>query len=95
MAKRTVTEADRQMGRYNLLTTGRVAEMLHAEGMGGEDRITADTVRSWIEDDENGLRAVDLRKKGAKRPAWFIKWEWVEDFLERRSANLPDKANAA
>lgn len=80
MSKRTVTEAERQHGRYNLLTTGDVAERL------SDEHITADTVRSWIES-ENGLEAVDLRRKGATRPAWYVRWESVEEFLRRRTRN--------
>ena len=87
--KRT-TAADREYARYNLLTPAMVAERLQAAGAAGKDRITADTVRSWIEDPdpERRLRALDLRSPGATRPRYFLEWAWVEDFLARR-ANLP------
>lgn len=87
--KRT-TAADREFARYNLLTPAMVAARLQAAGAAGKDRITADTVRSWIEDErpEFRLRAVDMRSAGADRPRWFTTWEWVEDCLARR-CNLP------
>ena len=87
IAKRTATAADREYARYNLLTPAMVADRLQAAGAAGKDRITADTVRSWIEDPdpERRLRALDLRSPGATRPRYFLEWEWVEDFLARRS----------
>lgn len=88
--KRTATAADREYARYNLLTPAMVADRLQAAGAVGKDRITADTVRSWIEETDPGrrLRALDLRSPGATRPRYFLEWAWVEDFLARR-ANLP------
>lgn len=85
--KRTATAAEREHARYNLLTPAMVADRLQAAGAAGKDRITADTVRSWIEDPdpERRLRALDLRSPGATRPRYFLEWEWVEDFLMRRS----------
>lgn len=80
--RRITTEAERQQARYNLLTTQQVADRL------SDSNITGDTVRSWIEDEENGLRAVDCRKKEATRPFWLVEWAWVEDFLSRRSRNV-------
>ena len=90
IAKRTATEAERAHARYNLLTPKMVAERLQAEGALGKERLTADTVRSWIEDErpEFRLRAVDMRSAGATRPRWFLEWEWVVECLERRM-NLP------
>lgn len=87
ITKRTATAAERAHARYNLLTPAMVADRLQAAGAVGKDRITADTVRSWIEetDPERRLRALDLRSPGATRPRYFLEWEWVEDFLERRS----------
>lgn len=90
VAKRTATAADRAYARYNLMTPAQVAARLQDGDAAGKDRITADTVRSWIEDPrpEYRLRALDLRSPGADRPRWFLEWEWVEEFLARRS-NLP------
>lgn len=89
ITKRTLTEADRQQARYNLLTPGAVANRLQ-EMMGAADpkaKITPDTVRSWIEDEreEFRLQAVDCRSANADRPRWFVDWAWVEDCLRRRS----------
>ena len=72
--------ADREFARYNLLTPAMVAARL------SDEAITAATVRGWIEA-ENGLRAVDLRTAGATRPAWFMEWAWVIEFLGRRTRN--------
>lgn len=92
IAKRTATAADREYARYNLLTPSEVARRLQEQGGGrsAKERITADTIRSWIEDprEEFRLRAVDARSAGADRPRWFTTWEWVEDCLARR-CNLP------
>lgn len=90
IAKRTATAAERAHARYNLLTPAQVAARLQDGGAVGKDRITADTVRSWIEetDPDRRLRALDLRSPGATRPRYFLEWAWVEDFLARR-ANLP------
>lgn len=85
MSKRTVTEADRQTARYTMLTTGRAAELLEAEGVGGEERLTGDTVLSWIKGGH--LRARDLRKPGAKRPTYYTTREWIDEFLDRRTVN--------
>lgn len=87
MVKRTASAAEIARARYNLLTPAMVAERLQADGVSGKDRITADTVRSWIEEGDPTLRlrALDLRSPGATRPRYFLEWEWVEDFLERRS----------
>lgn len=84
----TLTAAERAEARYNLLTTGQVAERLSDENIDG------DTVRSWIEhpDPDRRLHAVDGRKSGATRPYWLIEWSWVEDFLERRSSLRSDAA---
>lgn len=78
---RVLTEAERELARFNLLTTGDVAARL------SDRNIDGDTVRSWITDPnpERRLRAVDCRKPGAVRPYWMIEWAWVESFLERRS----------
>jgi len=89
LTKRTTSEAERQMARYNLLTPAAVAQRLqalHGE-VGPKSRITADTIRSWIEDErpEYRLRAIDMRSAGATRPRWFTEWAWVEDCLARRS----------
>lgn len=75
--KRTLTPAEREEARYNLLTTGQVAARL------SDDNVNAETVRSWI--DAGELRAVDIRRPGAKRPTWMVDWSWVEEFLEARS----------
>lgn len=85
--RRTATPAEIARARYNLMTPAQVASRLQAEGASGKDRITADAVRSWIEEEEPArrLRALDLRSPGATRPRYFLEWEWVEDFLERRS----------
>lgn len=89
LSKRTSSEAARQMARYNLLTPAAVAERL--QDLEGETdpkaRITADTVRSWIEDERPAfrLRAIDMRSAGATRPRWFTEWTWVVECLERRS----------
>ena len=89
ITKRT-TAADREFARYNLMTPAMVAARLQDDGAAGKDRITADTVRSWIEEEDPArrLRALDLRSPGATRPRYFLEWAWVEDFLARR-ANLP------
>lgn len=87
MARRTATPAEIARARYNLLTPGQVAARLQADGAEGRERITADAVRSWIEEENPArrLRALDLRSPGSTRPRYFLEWEWVEDFLERRS----------
>jgi hypothetical protein len=72
--------AEIAFARYNLLTPAQVAARL------SDDKITDATVRGWI-DAPNGLRAVDLRTKDATKPAWFIEWSWIEDFLTRRTKN--------
>jgi hypothetical protein len=51
-----------------------------------DTHISAATVRGWIEADD-GLAATDLRTATATRPAWYIRWEDVEDFLKRRTRN--------
>lgn len=83
MNKRTSTlsAADRASARYNLLTTGQVAERL------SEENVDGDTVRSWCEEEEAArrLKATDGRRKDAKRPFWLIDWSDVEEFLQRRS----------
>ena len=92
IAKRTATEAERAHARYNLLTPAMIAARCQAEGLelAGKDKITAETVRSMIEDErpEFRLRAVDMRSAGATRPRWFLEWEWFVECLERRM-NLP------
>jgi|SRR5690606_10285155 len=78
-------EADRLTGQFNLLTTGEVARILEARlsnDTGRGPRITGADVRGWIEAGE--LEAVDLRRKGAKRPRWYTSAEWVERFLRTR-----------
>lgn len=72
---RVLSESERQVARFNMLTTGQVAARISVEN------VDDDTVRSWIEDGR--LRAVDGRRKGAKQPYWLIDWQWVEDFIAR------------
>ncbi|HEX7117450.1 MAG TPA: hypothetical protein VF212_01600 [Longimicrobiales bacterium] len=96
--KRT-SAADRAFVRYNLLTPSEVARRLQEQGGGrsAKERITADTIRSWIEEprEELRLRAVDARSAGADRPRWFTQWEWVEECLARRMNVPAEQADAA
>lgn len=87
--KRTRTEADRQTARYTMWTTGRAAEELNALGVGGTERIDADTVRGWIVawiegDHEGGLQGGDFRRAGASRPQYMTTPEYVDAFVRRR-----------
>lgn len=84
MAERTsgrvqaLSEAERQRARFNLLTTGEVADRM------SEDHITSDTVRSWC--DAGWMRCVDGRKAGTKRPYYLMEWEWVQEFVAKGGA---------
>jgi hypothetical protein len=73
-------QAREAYARYNLLTPSDVAARL------SDEHVTPKLVREWIES-EDGLRAVDLRGKDATRARWYVRWEWVIDFLERRTRN--------
>jgi hypothetical protein len=81
MKGRILTEAEREVARYNLLTTGEVAARL------SQTNVDADTVRSWCA--EGRLKSVDGRKQGATRPYYLIDWCWVEDFIEAGGAATP------
>jgi hypothetical protein len=70
-----MTESERQVARYQWLTSGDVAEQC-----GG---VSLAQVYGWFEDGE--LEAIDVRSKGAKQPDWRTRQEWVDAFLARRS----------
>lgn len=84
MSGRVLSESERQVARFNLLTTGEVAARL------SENSIDPETVRSWIE--AGWLKAVDCRKKGSSRPYWMVQWEWVEAFVEQGGAKRGEAA---
>jgi hypothetical protein len=78
---RILTEAERPVARYTLLTTGQVAARL------SDENVDADTVRSWCA--EGRLKSVDGRKQGATRPYYLVDWRWVEEFIEAGGGPTP------
>lgn len=75
---RILTEAERQVARYNLLTTTQVADRL------SEKNIDGDTVRAWCR--AGWLKSVDGRKPGSTQPYYLIDWDWVEQFISEGGA---------
>lgn len=79
-----LTAAERARARFNLLTTGQVAERLSVPDEGERKVITGDTVRAWCA--AGWIRSVDGRLPGTGRPYYLVEWVDVVTFIENGGA---------
>ena len=87
MAKRTVTEADRQEALYTWLTAAQVARIYFADAEHeGETAVSASTIIRWHDDPKHPIKGRDWSPEGSRKRHILFRPDHIEAVIERRAA---------